>query len=83
MFVANTVFESKGSKDSCMIRIDETYVSSFVLFPVTERLRSAILKFSELTAALPELMARKEGECTFLVHFTIWFSTLEENVIIN
>jgi hypothetical protein len=60
MFVANKVFVSKGSKVTCMIKIDGTYFSSFVLFPVTVRLRSANLKISGLIAALSEQMATKE-----------------------
>jgi hypothetical protein len=34
-------------------------------YPMTERLRSATLKISGFTAALSELMARKEVECIF------------------
>ena len=60
MFLANTVFVSNGSKDAYMIKIDGTYFSSFVLFPMTERLRSATLKVSGLIAALSEQMATKE-----------------------
>jgi len=51
---------SKGSKDTYMIKIDETYFSSFVLFPMTEGLRSATLKISGLIAALSEQMSAQE-----------------------
>jgi hypothetical protein len=54
MFTANTVFVSKGSKDTYMIKIDGTYFSVFVLFPMTERLWSATLNTTGLTAALSE-----------------------------
>ena len=54
MLVANTVFVSKGSKNTYMIKIDGTYFSIFLLFPMTERLRSATLKISGLIAALSE-----------------------------
>jgi len=54
MFVANMVLVSKGSV------IDGPYFSSFVVFPMTECLRSATLKISGLLAALPEQMATKE-----------------------
>jgi len=60
MFVTNKVFVSKGSKDTYMIKIDETYFSSFVLFPMTEGLRSATLKISGLIAALSEQMSAQE-----------------------
>lgn len=58
MFVANMVFVSKGSKFTYVIKIDETYFSSFVVFPMTELLRSATMKISGLIAALSEQMAR-------------------------
>jgi hypothetical protein len=60
MFAVNMVFVSKGSKDTYMIKIDGTYFSSFLLFPMTESLRSATLKISGLVAALSEQMATKE-----------------------
>jgi hypothetical protein len=60
MFVANTVFVSKGSKDTYMIKIDGNYFSSFLLFPMTERLRSATLKISGFIEALSEQMSTKE-----------------------
>jgi len=57
MFIANMVFVSKGSKHTYVIKIAGTYFSSFVVFSMTEHLRSVTLKISGLTAALSEQMA--------------------------
>jgi hypothetical protein len=62
-----------------MIKIDGTYFSIFVLFPMTECLRSATLKISGLIAALSERKwLLKKNSADWLVKYMIWISTMEE-----